>query len=84
MRHGRWRCCCFLKAVPSHSKILVNGSEAKLSESPVVIQNKLYVPLRDFSEALEYQIGSVGADAIGMIPKSSNGEATAYINKNSK
>ncbi|WP_326111886.1 hypothetical protein [Paenibacillus lautus] len=55
-----------------------------MSESPVVIQNKLYVPLRDFSEALEYQIGSVGADAIGMIPKSSNGEATAYINKNSK
>ncbi|WP_098741708.1 stalk domain-containing protein [Paenibacillus sp. EZ-K15] len=65
----------YLKAVPSHSKILVNGSEAKLTESPVVIQNKLYVPVRDFSEALGYQVGSVGADQIGIIPKSSNGEA---------
>ncbi|MGE7054951.1 stalk domain-containing protein, partial [Paenibacillus glucanolyticus] len=44
----------YLKAVPSPAKIVVNSSEVKLSEPPVVIQNKLYVPVRDFSEALGY------------------------------
>ncbi|EGG34017.1 stalk domain-containing protein [Paenibacillus sp. HGF5] len=65
----------YLKAFPSQSKIVVNGSEARLSDSPVVIQNKLYVPVRDFSEALGYRVGSVGPEGIGIIPQSSNGEA---------
>lgn len=65
----------YLKAVPSPAKIVVNSSEVKLSEPPVVIQNKLYVPVRDFSEALGYQVGSVGTEGVQIIPKSSNGEA---------
>lgn len=62
----------YLKAVPSPAKIVVNGSEIKLSESPVVIQNKLYIPVREFSDALGYQVGSVGTDQIGIIPKSTS------------
>ena len=58
----------YLKAFPSHSKIMVNGSEARLSDSPVVIQNKLYVPVRDFSEALGYRVGSVGAEGSELFP----------------
>ncbi|MGG1877021.1 ankyrin repeat domain-containing protein [Paenibacillus cisolokensis] len=57
----------YLKAVPSEIAVVVDNEEVKLSAPPVVIDNKLYVPVREYSNALGYRVSSVQSDQIGIV-----------------
>ncbi|MFW5433177.1 stalk domain-containing protein [Paenibacillus apiarius] len=49
----------YLKATQSNVKLIVNDTEAKLSNPPVHVNGKLYLPVRDTANALGYSVQSV-------------------------
>ncbi|MFW5433175.1 stalk domain-containing protein [Paenibacillus apiarius] len=49
----------YLKATQSNVKLVVNETEAKLSNPPVHVNGKLYLPVRDTANALGYSVQSV-------------------------
>ncbi|MCY9517217.1 stalk domain-containing protein [Paenibacillus apiarius] len=54
----------YLKATQSNVKIVVNDTEAKLSNPPVHVNGKLYLPVRDTANALGYSVQSVTRSAV--------------------
>ncbi|MBN3522250.1 stalk domain-containing protein [Paenibacillus apiarius] len=49
----------YLKATQSNVKLVVNDTEAKLSNPPVHVNGKLYLPVRDTANALGYSVQSI-------------------------
>ncbi|WP_019420053.1 stalk domain-containing protein [Paenibacillus sp. OSY-SE] len=49
----------YLKATQSNVKLVVNDTEAKLSNPPLHVNGKLYLPVRDTANALGYSVQSV-------------------------
>lgn len=56
----------YLKATQSNIKIVVDGSQAKLSESPLNVNGRLYLPVRDTANALGYSVDSVTSSQVSL------------------
>jgi len=56
----------YLKATQSKVKIVVDGAQAKLSESPMNIGGRLYLPVRDTANAMGYSVESVTSSLVSL------------------
>ncbi|MFE6075787.1 ankyrin repeat domain-containing protein [Paenibacillus sp. NPDC057886] len=56
----------YFKATQSSVKIVVDGSQAKLSESPMNINGKLFLPVRDTANAMGYSVESVTSTQVSL------------------
>ncbi|MHA7582076.1 stalk domain-containing protein [Paenibacillus vandeheii] len=56
----------YLKATQSSVKIIVDGTQAKLSESPLNVNGKLYLPVRDTANAMGYSVESVTSTQVSL------------------
>ncbi|WP_340031123.1 stalk domain-containing protein [Paenibacillus sp. FSL K6-1122] len=56
----------YLKATQSNVKIVVDGTQAKLSESPMNIGGRLYLPVRDTANALGYSVESITSSQVSL------------------
>lgn len=56
----------YLKATQSNVKLVVDGSQAKLSESPLNVNGKLYLPVRDTANAMGYSVESVTSTQVSL------------------
>ncbi|KZE65174.1 hypothetical protein AV545_04420 [Paenibacillus jamilae] len=65
----------YLKATLTPTKIVVNGQEAKLNDSPVNVNGKAYLPLRDTASAMGYNVASASGAKIELVK--SNGATPA-------
>lgn len=54
----------FLKATPYNVKLVVDGKEAKLSEKPLTINGRAYLPVRDTANALGFNVSEVTSSKI--------------------
>lgn len=54
----------YLKASINNVKIIVDGKEAKLSDKPLSVNGRTYLPVRDTANALGYSVQSVTSSAI--------------------
>ncbi|MFT9370363.1 stalk domain-containing protein [Paenibacillus polymyxa] len=57
----------YLKATLTPTKIVVNGQEAKLNDSPVNVNGKAYLPLRDTASAMGYNVASASGGKIELV-----------------
>ncbi|MBE7896276.1 hypothetical protein G7L40_19750 [Paenibacillus polymyxa] len=57
----------YLKATLTPTKIVVNGQEAKLNDSPVNVNGKAYLPLRDTASAMGYNVASASGAKIELV-----------------
>lgn len=56
----------YLKATQSNVSLIVDGTQAKLSDSPVNVNGKIYLPVRDTANALGYSVESVTTSAVAL------------------
>nr|WP_087433210.1 stalk domain-containing protein [Paenibacillus apiarius] len=59
----------FYKATPMNIKVVVGEKQAKLSDSPLNVNGKTYLPLRDTASALGYSVQSVTSSEITLKEK---------------
>ncbi|WP_019420052.1 stalk domain-containing protein, partial [Paenibacillus sp. OSY-SE] len=76
----------FYKAMPMNIKVVVGENQAKLSESPLNVNGKTYLPLRDTASALGYSVQSVTSSEITLkekanVDKEKNQKNTAKNDK---
>ncbi|MDY8021279.1 stalk domain-containing protein [Paenibacillus polymyxa] len=64
----------YLKATLTPTKIIVDGEQAKLSDSPINVNGKAYLPLRDTASAMGYNVASASGGKIELVK--SNGTTT--------
>ncbi|MDU8675358.1 stalk domain-containing protein [Paenibacillus polymyxa] len=58
----------FVKAtLTPDTKIVVNGQQAKLNDSPINLDGKAYLPLRDVSSAMGYSVKSASSNKIELV-----------------
>ncbi|WDM23829.1 stalk domain-containing protein [Paenibacillus polymyxa] len=57
----------YLKATLTPTKIIVDGEQAKLSESPINVNGKAYLPLRDTASAMGYNVASASGGKIELV-----------------
>ncbi|KAF6626937.1 hypothetical protein H6F38_23045 [Paenibacillus sp. EKM208P] len=58
----------YLKAtLTPNTKIIVNGEQAKLSDSPINVNGKAYLPLRDTASAMGYSVASASGGKIELV-----------------
>ncbi|WP_340032486.1 hypothetical protein NSQ20_11505 [Paenibacillus sp. FSL K6-1122] len=72
----------YFKATQSSVKIVVDGAQAKLSESPMNINGKLFLPVRDTANAMGYSVESVTSSQV-TLKESSASSNTAMPSNNS-
>ncbi|KAF6620428.1 hypothetical protein HFE03_07175 [Paenibacillus sp. EKM102P] len=65
----------YLKATLTPTKIIVDGEQAKLSDSPINVNGKAYLPLRDTASAMGYNVASASGGKIELVK--SNGTTPA-------
>ncbi|MEC4565327.1 stalk domain-containing protein [Paenibacillus sp. CMAA1739] len=65
----------YLKATLTPTKIIVDGEQAKLSDSPINVNGKAYLPLRDTASAMGYNVASASGGTIELVK--SNGTTPA-------
>ncbi|MDN4084853.1 stalk domain-containing protein [Paenibacillus polymyxa] len=65
----------YLKATLTPTKIIVDGEQAKLSDSPINVNGKAYLPLRDTASAMGYNVASASGAKIELVK--SNGATPA-------
>lgn len=74
----------YLKATVYNVKIVVDGKETKLSDKPLNVNGKTYLPVRDTANALGYGVSSVSSSKIelksGTVP---NTETNTVSSSNS-
>jgi len=75
----------FLKAYPnSNSSVYINGKESAFNEPVVTINNKLYLPIREFTQYAGYRVtygSSITLDKFEKLPLSiTKNEVTITIN----
>ncbi|MGV2887918.1 stalk domain-containing protein [Paenibacillus taichungensis] len=66
----------YLKATQSNVKIVVDGTQAKLSESPLNVNGKLYLPVRDTANAMGYSVESVTSTQVSLKEGTSTSNGT--------
>jgi len=66
----------YLKATQSNVKLVVDGSQAKLSESPLNVNGKLYLPVRDTANAMGYSVESVTSSTVSLKENSTNSSSS--------
>ncbi|MFW5433181.1 ankyrin repeat domain-containing protein [Paenibacillus apiarius] len=59
----------FYKAMPMNITVVVGENQAKLSDSPLNVNGKTYLPLRDTASALGYSVQSVTSSEITLKEK---------------
>ncbi|ODA08125.1 stalk domain-containing protein [Paenibacillus polymyxa] len=57
----------YLKATLTPTKIIVDGEQAKLSDSPINVNGKAYLPLRDTASAMGYNVASASGSKIELV-----------------
>ncbi|MEJ3719109.1 stalk domain-containing protein [Paenibacillus polymyxa] len=57
----------YLKATLTPTKIIVDGEQAKLSDSPINVNGKAYLPLRDTASAMGYNVASASGGKIELV-----------------
>ncbi|WP_028588877.1 stalk domain-containing protein [Paenibacillus massiliensis] len=57
----------YLKATQLTTKVYVDGQEAKLSEKPISVNGRSYLPVRDTANALGYSVASVTGSKIELV-----------------
>ncbi|PYY28371.1 stalk domain-containing protein [Paenibacillus illinoisensis] len=72
----------YLKATQSNVKIVVDGSQAKLSDSPLNVNGRLYLPVRDTANALGYSVESVSSSKVSLKESTSDGNSTTTSSSN--
>ncbi|WP_435921277.1 hypothetical protein [Paenibacillus sp. DYY-L-2] len=63
----------FLKAIPSKSKIIINGSETKFNDPIVSINDRLYIPLKEFTQKTGFSVttgSTIQIEEYESLPKS--------------
>ncbi|RPK29381.1 ankyrin repeat domain-containing protein [Paenibacillus xylanexedens] len=56
----------YLKATQSNVKIVIDGTQAKLSDSPINVNGRLYLPVRDTANAMGYSVESVTSSQVSL------------------
>ncbi|MCM3134587.1 copper amine oxidase N-terminal domain-containing protein [Paenibacillus polysaccharolyticus] len=56
----------YLKATQSNVKVIVDGTQAKLSDSPLNVNGRLYLPVRDTANAMGYSVESVTSSQVSL------------------
>ncbi|MGV2886807.1 stalk domain-containing protein [Paenibacillus taichungensis] len=72
----------YFKATQSSVKIVVDGSQAKLSESPMNINGKLFLPVRDTASAMGYSVESVTSSQVSLKESSTSSNTSTPSNNN--
>ncbi|PYE51654.1 copper amine oxidase-like protein [Paenibacillus barcinonensis] len=72
----------YLKATQSNVKLIVDGSQAKLSESPLNVNGKLYLPVRDTANAMGYSVESVTSSQVSLKESQKNSSTTTSPTNN--
>ncbi|WKL03163.1 stalk domain-containing protein [Paenibacillus amylolyticus] len=67
----------YLKATQSNVKIVVDGAQAKLSDSPLNVNGRLYLPVRDTANAMGYTVESVTSSQVSLKEGFSTSNATS-------
>lgn len=57
----------FVKATLLNTKVIVNGSEAKLNDQPISVNGRSYLPLRDTASAMGYSVASASTNKIELV-----------------
>ncbi|PIH57173.1 hypothetical protein CS562_22555 [Paenibacillus sp. LK1] len=70
----------YFKATQSSVKIVVDGTQAKLSDSPLNVNGKLYLPVRDTANALGYSVESVTSSQVSLKEGTSTSQSTTNSN----
>lgn len=73
----------YLKATQSNVKIVVDGTQAKLSDSPLNVNGKLYLPVRDTANAMGYSVESVNSSQVSLKESSNNSSSTTSTSNSS-
>ncbi|WDQ34981.1 stalk domain-containing protein [Paenibacillus marchantiae] len=66
----------YLKATQSNVKIVVDGTQAKLSDSPLNVNGRLYLPVRDTANAMGYSVESVTSTQVSLEKGSTTNSTT--------
>ncbi|WP_340018376.1 stalk domain-containing protein [Paenibacillus sp. FSL H3-0457] len=67
----------YLKVTQSNVKVVVDGSQAKLSDSPLNVNGRLYLPVRDTANAMGYTVESVTSSQVSLKEGFSTSNATS-------
>ncbi|WP_106766449.1 stalk domain-containing protein [Paenibacillus faecalis] len=73
----------YLKATVYDVKIVVDGEEAKLTDKPLNVKGRTYLPVRDTANVLGYDVASVTSSKIEL-KESSTSSSTSINNSGSK
>ncbi|WP_311078309.1 stalk domain-containing protein [Paenibacillus polymyxa] len=57
----------YLKATLTPTKIIVDGEQAKLNDSPINVNGKAYLPIRDTASAMGYNVASASGGKIELV-----------------
>lgn len=69
----------YLKVTQSNVKIVVDGTQAKLSDSPLNVNGKLYLPVRDTANAMGYSVESVTSSQVSLKENTSSSSNSASM-----
>ncbi|WP_411735138.1 stalk domain-containing protein [Paenibacillus sp. M2] len=73
----------YFKATQSNVKVVVDGTQATLSVSPMNIGGKLYLPVRDTANAMGYSVESVTNSQVSLKESSSSSNTTPSTSNSS-
>ncbi|PZT54406.1 hypothetical protein DN757_17670 [Paenibacillus silvae] len=73
----------YFKATQSNVKVVVDGTQAKLSVSPMNIGGKLYLPVRDTANAMGYSVESVTNSQVSLKEASNSSNSTTSTSNSS-
>ncbi|AUO05283.1 hypothetical protein C0638_01200 [Paenibacillus sp. lzh-N1] len=75
----------FVKAkLTPDTKIVVNGQQAKLNDSPISVNGKAYLPLRDVSSAMGYSVKSASGSKIELVQDGTNSSKSTATTQSTK
>lgn len=57
----------FVKATLLNTKVIVNGTEAKLNDQPISVNGRSYLPVRDTASAMGYSVASASGSKIELV-----------------
>ncbi|MGQ4679427.1 stalk domain-containing protein [Paenibacillus polymyxa] len=57
----------YLKATLLNTKVIVNGTEAKLNDQPISVNGRSYLPVRDTASAMGYSVKSANSSKIELV-----------------
>ncbi|WP_182096115.1 stalk domain-containing protein, partial [Paenibacillus polymyxa] len=62
----------FVKATLLNTKVIVNGTEAKLNDQPISVNGRSYLPVRDTASAMGYSVKSASSSKIELVEGGTN------------